>query len=102
MGRYTINWVNDLPKLEFGESPYAVLRFAFIFNGEKLIEDIDDYDVSCPLKPFFSHAELGTCNFKFVCCWFEGCCRYMEGQKFVHATGQRREWSESSWNGFRD
>ena len=60
LGRYNVNWVNDLPKLELGESPYAVLRFAFVFNGERLIEDIDDYDaVSCPLKPFFSHTELG-------------------------------------------
>ena len=55
LGKYTINYVVDLPKLEFGESPHAVLRFAFLFNGKKLIEDIDDYDVSCPLKPFFSH-----------------------------------------------
>ena len=48
MANYKINWVADLPKVQIGESPHAVLRFAFLYNGEKLIQEIDDYDVSFP------------------------------------------------------
>jgi hypothetical protein len=50
MGNYKINWVSDLPKVQIGESPYAVLRFVFLYNGEKLIQEIDDYDVSFPFE----------------------------------------------------
>ena len=37
-----------MPQVEHGESLYAVLRFALLYNGERFIKDIDDFEVSFP------------------------------------------------------
>lgn len=42
--KWDIHWVKDVPRVEKGESPYAVLRFAFLYNGVNFIEDIDYFD----------------------------------------------------------
>lgn len=46
--RWPVHFVEDVPKVEIGESPFAVLRFAFLYDGNNFIEDIDNFDVSFP------------------------------------------------------
>nr|XP_040251390.1 trichohyalin-like [Aegilops tauschii subsp. strangulata] len=40
--RWQIHTVQDVPVVEKGESPFAVLKLAFLYNGEKFVEDLED------------------------------------------------------------
>ena len=44
--KWDVHFVQGVPKVEKGESPFAVLRFAFLYDGKDFIEDIDNFDVS--------------------------------------------------------
>ena len=44
--RWQIHIVQDVPVVEKGESPFAVLKLAFLYNGEKFVEDLEDLTVS--------------------------------------------------------
>nr|XP_020189335.2 uncharacterized protein LOC109774990 [Aegilops tauschii subsp. strangulata] len=40
--RWQIHTMQDVPVVEKGESPFAVLKLAFLYNGEKFVEDLED------------------------------------------------------------
>ena len=44
--RWQTHTVQDVPVVEKGESTFAVLKLAFIYNGEKFVEDLEDLTVS--------------------------------------------------------
>ena len=44
--RWQIHTVQDVSVVEKGESPFAVLKLAFLYNGEKFVEDLEDLSVS--------------------------------------------------------
>ena len=44
--RWQIHTVQDVPVVEKGESTFAVLKIAFLYNGEKFVEDLEDCIVS--------------------------------------------------------
>ena len=44
--RWQYHIVQDVLVVQKGESPFAVLKLAFLYNGEKFIEDLDDLTVS--------------------------------------------------------
>ena len=44
--RWQIHTVQDVPVVEKGESTFVVLKLAFIYNGEKFVEDLEDLTVS--------------------------------------------------------
>ena len=46
--KWQYKFVQDVPMVEKGESPFAILKLAFLYNGVKFIEDIDDFTVSFP------------------------------------------------------
>ena len=37
---------HQVPAVEYGESPFAVLRLAFLFDGTGFVEKIENFDVS--------------------------------------------------------
>jgi hypothetical protein len=45
-GKWDVHFVQGVPKVNKGETPFAVLRFAHLFDGNDFIEDIDNFDVS--------------------------------------------------------
>lgn len=45
-GRWDVHFVKGIPKVNKGETPFAVLRFAYLYDGNDFIEDIDNFDVS--------------------------------------------------------
>lgn len=47
-GKWDCQWVEGVPQVERGESLYALLRFALLYNGERFMQDIDDFEVSFP------------------------------------------------------
>nr|XP_045089557.1 myosin-1B-like [Aegilops tauschii subsp. strangulata] len=40
--RWQIHTMQDVPVVEKGESTFAVLKLAFLYNGEKFVEDMED------------------------------------------------------------
>ena len=44
--RWQIHTVQDVPVVEKGETTFAVLKLAFLYNGEKFVEDLEDLTVS--------------------------------------------------------
>ena len=44
--RWQIHTVQDVLVVEKGESTFAVLKLAFLYNGEKFVEDLEDLTVS--------------------------------------------------------
>ena len=44
--RWQIYTVQDVPVVEKGESTFVVLKLAFIYNGEKFVQDLEDLTVS--------------------------------------------------------
>ena len=44
--RWQTHTVQDVPVVEKGESTLAVLKLAFLYNGEKFVEDLEDLTVS--------------------------------------------------------
>ena len=44
--RWQTHTVQDVPVVEKGESTFAVLKLAFLYNGEKFVEDLEDLTVS--------------------------------------------------------
>ena len=44
--RWQIHTVQDVLVLEKGESPFAVLKLVFLYNGEKFVENLEDLIVS--------------------------------------------------------
>ena len=44
--RWQIHTVQDVPVVEKGESTFDVLKLAFLYNGEKFIEDLEDLTVT--------------------------------------------------------
>lgn len=40
--RWQTHTVQDVPVVEKGESTFAVLKLAFLYNGEKFVEDLED------------------------------------------------------------
>ena len=44
--RWQTHTVQDVPVVEKGESTFAVLKLAFLYNGEKFIEDLEDLTVT--------------------------------------------------------
>ena len=44
--RWQIHTVQDAPVVEKGESTFAVLKLAFIYNSEKFVQDLEDLTVS--------------------------------------------------------
>lgn len=43
-GNWQIKFVEDIPMVDKGESAYAALKLAFLYNGMKFIEDINHFD----------------------------------------------------------
>jgi len=37
---------HQVPSVEYGESPFAVLRLAFLFDGTGFVEKIENFDIS--------------------------------------------------------
>ena len=44
--RWQIHTVQDVPVVEKGESTFVVLKLAFLYNGAKFVEDLEDLTVS--------------------------------------------------------
>ena len=44
--RWQTHTVQDVPVVEKGESTFVVLKLAFIYNGEKFFQDLEDLTVS--------------------------------------------------------
>ena len=42
--------LKGVPKVNKGETSFAVLRFAHLFDGNHFVEEIDNFDVSFRLK----------------------------------------------------
>ena len=55
--------MQDVPLVEKGESPFAVLKLAFLYNGEKFVEDLEDLTVSLHR---FTYKELICTNFNNI------------------------------------
>jgi len=48
--KWEVQFLKDVPKVNKGETPFAVLRFAHLFDGNHFFEEIDNFDVSFRLK----------------------------------------------------
>ena len=61
--RWQIHIVQDVPVVEKEESTFAVLKLAFIYNGEKFVEDLEDLIVSLYI---FTYKQLICTNFNNI------------------------------------
>ncbi|KAI4975747.1 hypothetical protein ZWY2020_049354 [Hordeum vulgare] len=43
-GNWQVDILEDMPMVNKGESAYVALKLAFLYNGIKFVEDIDDFD----------------------------------------------------------
>ena len=43
---WEVHFLQGVPKVNKGKTPFAVLRFAHLFDGNHFVEDIDNFDVS--------------------------------------------------------
>ena len=44
--KWEVKFLKDVPKVNKGETPFVVLRFTHLFEGNHFIKEIDNFDVS--------------------------------------------------------
>ena len=70
--KWEVQFLKGVPKVNKGETPFAVLRFAHLFDGNHFVEEIDNFDVSFRLKLAINllgiiqlHDQILMCFFSF-------------------------------------
>ena len=92
--KWEVQFLKDVPKVNKGETPFAVLRFAHLFDGNHFVEEINNFNVSFRLKLAINlqdiiqlHDIIRMCFFSlFFTEFFIGWHGTMESTTIVQAT----------------
>ena len=68
--KWEVQSLKDVPKVNKGETPFVVLRFAHLFDGNHFVEEIDNFDVSFRLKLAINLLDIIQLHDLILMCFF--------------------------------
>ena len=68
--KWEVQFLQGVPKVNKGETPFAVLRFAHLFDGNHFVEEIDNFDVSFRLKLAINLLDIIQLHDLILMCFF--------------------------------
>ena len=68
--KWEVQFLKDVPNVNKGETPFVVLRFTHLFDGNHFVEEIDNLDVSFLLKLAINLKDIIQLHDIILMCFF--------------------------------